>query len=738
MYQNDKYKPLIILYEGFLNSYSQIFFSGRKLLAVLILLITFFNTNTGISGVVGVLSALITAYIMGFNRFNIASGYYSFNVLLVSLGIGFYYKFGIELFVILYFASFLTLMLTLAMEGVIGKYRVPYLSIPFLIGLWMVTLATRQFTSLSLSETEIYVLNEMYAVGGTGLLRLYAWFDNLPLHQGVIVYFKSLGAIFFQYNVLAGIVLAIGLLIYSRQAFILSVLGFASAYFYYGFIGASINELYYTYIGFNFILTAIAVGGFFIIPSIYSYLFVILLTPVTSILLASTATVFSVYQLSVYSLPFNIVVILFLYILKFRESRLNIPEVVALPRSSPEENLYHQRNAKSRFSHLIYLPLELPVRGEWRVSQAHNGDITHRDKWRHAWDFDIVDDRGKTYRGDGLLLDDYYCYNKPVLAPADGTIESIIYDVGDNEIGDVNTENNWGNTIIIKHAPFLYSKLSHLRAGTFKVQQGELVKKGQVLAHTGNSGRSPEPHLHFQFQATPHIGSDTLDYPLAHYVVRQINTNKLDVKSFDRPLKDELVQNLQKEALVADALHFVPGQKIKYKVLYADNTESVTEWEVITDIYNTTYIYCKETRSKAFVYNDGKIHYFTGFEGSRKSLLYNFYLGAYKLLTGFYKGLEMHDIYPLHKLTRNNILLWVQDCVSPFYIFIDCPYHCYHTRSETSIDLESVTLKTTADVKVFGKSIRRKEFELFIEENRIKTFTIIEKNRKIKATCIED
>ncbi|MFX7731938.1 M23 family metallopeptidase, partial [Acinetobacter baumannii] len=78
----------------------------------------------------------------------------------------------------------------------------------------------------------------------------------------------------------------------------------------------------------------------------------------------------------------------------------------------------------------------------------------------------------KTYRFPGNLPEHFYCYNKPVLAPADGTVVEIIDFIEDNEIGGNNTQQNWGNTIVIKHAEGLYTKLSHLTKHSFKVAKG--------------------------------------------------------------------------------------------------------------------------------------------------------------------------------------------------------------------------------------------------------------------------
>ena len=107
------------------------------------------------------------------------------------------------------------------------------------------------------------------------------------------------------------------------------------------------------------------------------------------------------------------------------------------------------------------------------------------------------------------------------MAPADGIVQEIIDHIDDNEIGKNNTAQNWGNTIVIKHAEGLYTKLSHLKKNSFKTSKGAYVKRGDIVASCGNSGRSPEPHLHMQVQATPYIGSKTLNYPLAYFKTRK-------------------------------------------------------------------------------------------------------------------------------------------------------------------------------------------------------------------------
>jgi murein DD-endopeptidase MepM/ murein hydrolase activator NlpD len=108
---------------------------------------------------------------------------------------------------------------------------------------------------------------------------------------------------------------------------------------------------------------------------------------------------------------------------------------------------------------MVFIPLGYPA-------------DTHKENWRHAWDFEIRDEMGHTYRNSGAQVSDFYCTDKPVLAPADGWIEDILDGIEDNSVGEVNLEQNWGNTVVIRHAEQLYSAMSHLKIDSIKVSKG--------------------------------------------------------------------------------------------------------------------------------------------------------------------------------------------------------------------------------------------------------------------------
>jgi urea transporter/murein DD-endopeptidase MepM/ murein hydrolase activator NlpD len=708
---------------GVLNSYSQVFFSNNRLFAIILIAVSFIDLNAGVSGLIAVMVSNILAYLIGFNTRSIRAGNYGFNSLLTGLGIGIFYQPGTEYFALLIFVSLLTLFLTSAMDGFFRKYALPFMSVPFLISIWVVTLASRHFTHLEVSERGLYMMNEMYSLGKLQMVEAYNWFNNIGIPPSLVLYFRSLGAIFFQYTLFAGIIVAAGLVVYSRIAFLLSLTGFFAAWFYYQFIGADLMELSAGYIGFNFILTAIAIGGFFIVPSKWSFLWVLLLTPLVSIILTSSNTLLSLFQLSVFSLPFNIIVLLFLYILKFRERFNDKPQMVLYQQYSPEKNLYATLNYRERFGTLRYMPLDLPFIGTWKVTQAESGEITHTGDWKHAWDFEVPDDEGHTFSGDPSARESYYSFGKPVLAPADGIVEETETEIEDNEPGKVNLDRNWGNSVVIRHDSLLYTKVSHLKKGSIRVTKGQSVKKGEVIGACGNSGRSPLPHIHFQVQATPFIGSKTLDYPLGHYLVK--DDGAFSLHSFEKPQNGQMVCNIGVEEVLDKAFHFIPGQKFIVTDL-SDPGKRPLEWEVEVNHLNNTCICCAATGSKAWFIFDGNILWFTQFEGDKRSLLFYFYLAANKTVTGFYRGLELRDSYPIG-LMRTRFILFFQDFLAPFIIFIRPVFSMRYTMIREDFIFPEVMLESSTRVKILNRVIKAMDFKFQITKRGIERFTISEK-----------
>lgn len=143
----------------------------------------------------------------------------------------------------------------------------------------------------------------------------------------------------------------------------------------------------------------------------------------------------------------------------------------------------------------------LPFEDDWYVFWGGNNVLVNYhyevESQRYAYDFVQTKDN-YSYNGDRLKNNSYYAFGKNILAPADGTIVSVVNDVKDNEpVGVMNPQQLAGNNVVIDHGGE-YSLLAHLQKGTITVKPGDHVKKGDIIGLTGNSGNTSEAHLHFQ------------------------------------------------------------------------------------------------------------------------------------------------------------------------------------------------------------------------------------------------
>jgi len=715
---------------GLILSYPQIFFSKSYAFSIFLIAITLIFPTLGLSGLICTLASLLFAKVFSLSPEKIKNGYYGYNALLVGLGLGSYYDWDFNLFILIVFAGFLSLLIHTFLEGILNKYRLPVLSIPFLLTLWIIQLATKNIDFLTISDRGVFLMNNIFSMGGVKALQWYDYFNNELLPLPVKYFFISLGSIFFQENAFAGLFIFTGLLFYSRIASSLAVLGFSIAYIFMSVLGIDTNQMTHFFVGFNFILTAIAIGGFFIIPSIFSYLWVIITTPLVVLFTIAFNNLLSTWQLSVYSLPFNAVVILFLFILFYRTNIRKKLAETTIQEYMPEKNLYIYKNYIKRFGQSMYkIHIMPPFWGEWTISQGYDGKITHKDMFKHALDF-VITYNGKTYKGNGGALEDYYCYNKVVLSPGYGTVVKVVDGIDDNQIGDVNTINNWGNTIVIKHAEFLYSQLNHLKSGSFKVKEGDFVKAGQPITNVGNSGRSPEPHLHFQLQAYQHIGSPTIEYPLARYLLKNKQIKNLQL--FKIPQESDIIENTTINNLIFNAFHFIPGQQIDI-VLNMAERQKIFNWEVLSDSYNNTYILCRTTKSYAYIYNDGQSFYFNSFHGDKKSPLYAFYLSCYHIEFAANISDTIQDEFPLHQVFPFKIL-FIHDFVAPFVQFIKSNFS-FKIKSQGNL-LNQIEMETCIKNKLFGKTIKSRISSILIDNQGIYNILLKEKKSEFNIKLV--
>ncbi len=617
--------------KAILTAYAQVGFSRRLLTGALFAAATFVVPQHGVAGLVGLLAADGWARLLGRPRAHIDEGFYGFNGLLVGLAMGLYFRLSVPLLLLLALVSLLVVVVAAAARNLAERYLgIPVLGLPFMIVTWVALLATARFSGLEFTVEPI-LAGEL----GAGLLP--------PMLE---LYLESLGAVFFQLNVVSGVLVLLGLLWSSRWAVVLSVIGFVAGWAVHTALGGSAADLGQHFIALNFLLIGIAVGGVYVVLSPASMALAAAAGAMTAITGAALLNLLAAVELPALAMPFILTTQLLLFALALRAGARG-PRLVVGEVGTPEENLRRVVHRARRFPDPATPLLHPPVLGRWQITQGPDGEHTHRGLWRHAWDFEVVDEDGERHRNGGERVQDWYAWNAPVVAAADGKVVRVVDHLQDNVVGQVDTTHNWGNLVIVWHHGDVFSASCHLARGSVAVREGEAVVRGQVIGRVGNSGRSPVPHLHFQVQASAEIGAPTRHAELLHYVRTEQGAATADsaavYTTHGSPPTGAVIEPLNVDDGVRRALAIAPGRELKWRWQRPDRGPEEREetWQASIDPLGRRALITDGGRAPFFA----DTHYFTvlDYEGRPDTLLSMFAIAAARAPFCARRGLRWSD-----------------------------------------------------------------------------------------------
>lgn len=101
--------------------------------------------------------------------------------------------------------------------------------------------------------------------------------------------------------------------------------------------------------------------------------------------------------------------------------------------------------------------------------------------------------------------------NDAVLAHSQGVVTMAYHWNGVRTYGD---NNSYGNFVKIRHSNGYSTLYAHLNDISVKV--GDIVVKGQVIGHMGNTGNSYGEHLHFEVRTPAVNGADSVTNPTSY------------------------------------------------------------------------------------------------------------------------------------------------------------------------------------------------------------------------------
>jgi murein DD-endopeptidase MepM/ murein hydrolase activator NlpD/urea transporter/cytochrome c-type biogenesis protein CcmH/NrfG len=496
-------------YRALLSAYAALLFARGTLVGWLLLGASCFDLSSGALGLSALLGAGIVVSLLGYRRDLADQGYFGTNALLCGLAVGHGHPLSLHLLLLASVAGVIAALLTAALSEYFDRVlRLPILALPFVI-----------------TTTLLLPALGNYRIFSTGIVI--AAIPDLPIHlPGQLAFIvKTFGAIVFQPSTAAGILVLTAVCVSSRIATAFGVWGVCVAALVSHYAAPHASLTFAQAAGYNGLLTSLAIGAVFFVPSVASLLWATVGSLVASWLALSLAGSFAHLSTYVLAWPFVITTMTLLYALGLRAAHRS-PVLPPLPGENAERNLQFTRMLKTRFGLPGPIRVFSPVLGVWTVTQGFDGAHTHQGALRHALDFEITDLEGFPFGNGGTHCEDYHCFDAPVHAVLPGTVVFAYADHEDMPPGGQNLAFPWGNVVVIQHGPSLFSVLAHLRQGSLLVQAGQQVTSGQCVARCGSSGRSPRPHLHLQMQASAEIGSATIAFELLHYSVSRENASQ--------------------------------------------------------------------------------------------------------------------------------------------------------------------------------------------------------------------
>jgi len=173
------------------------------------------------------------------------------------------------------------------------------------------------------------------------------------------------------------------------------------------------------------------------------------------------------------------------------------------------------------------------------------------DSRRYAIDWEQVKDDA-SFSGDPKDVHSYYSYGKIVLAVADGRVVTARDGLAENIPGHgdafhpavpITLETVAGNTITLELGDGQFAYYLHLQPGSLRVQAGDRVRRGQVLARIGASGDAREPHLHFEVTTSSRLlAGEGVPYLIDRYRCKSAGPGAVELRVNELPLNHSVVE----------------------------------------------------------------------------------------------------------------------------------------------------------------------------------------------------
>ena len=281
----------------------------------------------GAYGLLGTAASTLTARWLGVPDSAIKSGLYGYNGTLVGVALAFYLTQSWILPVYVLLAGAVSAIIAGAMGNVLSTWKLPALTGPFVLTTWFFALGIYGLNQLgATANSQLPVLPEV-DFGSRAVLSIEQIGDGL---------FKGVSEVFFQNSILVGVLFLIGIFLSSKidcmMAIIGSVVGLGAGWL----LGVDASSLSLGLMGFNAVLTLMALGGLFYVLDQSSFLLALIAGATSVIVTVALRAMVAPFGGHVYTAPFVVTTWLFIAAKPYLHRVRAVPPADA---TSPEGNL---------------------------------------------------------------------------------------------------------------------------------------------------------------------------------------------------------------------------------------------------------------------------------------------------------------------------------------------------------------------------------------------------------------
>lgn len=263
----------------------------------------FYNSALFGSGVVvGVVASSLTAALLGVDRAQVRAGLYGFNGALVAIALLYYLQPVALTWGYVVVAAACTSIAMAALTRGLAAWQLPALTAPFVITTLVFILASARFGRLQVTDV-------LPTAGLPTAATVHGVVTGTTIVEGVC---NGLAEVFFQHNVLTGVLIAAGLLVGSWRAFAAAVLGSLLGALVAWGMGADAGAIGAGAFGFNCVLTAVALGAGRFALNAASACWAVLAIAVTAVVFAAVSAALQPLGMPALTAPFVLVTWLFL------------------------------------------------------------------------------------------------------------------------------------------------------------------------------------------------------------------------------------------------------------------------------------------------------------------------------------------------------------------------------------------------------------------------------------------